>query len=658
MKRLIASASKRSELLILMFLVVANLGWIARDTRPWPVIDCYMQANNVLEALGRDPSVHVTGVRSFLTTLSQGGRPPLYQLCTIPFVTTLGYSEDAFQAVNLVFLALLFASVYRLCRELGGRLGGLVGGVSVVCFPPIVHILRQYRAYSGAIACIGLTLWALVVLIDRREARAAWGAAAGATAALLMHPFSAWVLFVPMASTWLWLLFVRPGSARRLDRHSPVEYLRERLGEPLLLKGLLPASLVPVVAVAGWYLTLGRANYYTLKMYNSSWLSAYRGGGRIALGHTSVPADVRWLAATSPQTISWPLAALTLVFVVWLLVKGNTRARFIVLWLVAAYLGLGVLAFALSWQYGAFLLPLVAAVLGPGVASLPRGTVRSVAGTMVILSSALTFSIVTWGFPQLPKGVARILGEERGNSQLGFSPDPPVKVHLPTAGLLSVVAAHQLSSGRRGASIFAMSPGLTSEAYRYIWLRNWPGKAIRIDGHRDPTWGATFPFEPLLQSRWLIVVDPLGRRYSGRRQRNPYVRALARFFQQPPRSFSESYTEAGRAAWPGGGDLVLYRRQRQASVDEIDDVVRALDLAPRFATTASLMAARALEREGRTGEALTRLEQAAEVQEQPPLVRARLLGKAQWVRKELRRARQAKGKRAGAATPKAGMISK
>ncbi len=86
-----------------------QLDWIRADRSFSPAPDSYVYLSRLLAYLDGPDGDGAPGVA--LGELSFRGRPPLYQLLTVPFLAVFGRSEDAATAVNLPFLALLLLSL-------------------------------------------------------------------------------------------------------------------------------------------------------------------------------------------------------------------------------------------------------------------------------------------------------------------------------------------------------------------------------------------------------------------------------------------------------------------------------------------------------------------------------------------------------------------
>ncbi|HHQ47522.1 MAG TPA: hypothetical protein ENK19_01385 [Acidobacteria bacterium] len=460
-------------------------------------------------------------------------------------------------------------------------------------------------------------MWTLLVLLRRRRPADAWTASAAATAALMMHPMVAYVLLVPMASTWLFLaLSGRPVSGSVGGSGEPRLGWRA-LRTPLSVRGLLPAAVLPILVVWWWYRYFGRFLVHYFHTLRSSWVAAFRGTSRIVASAANVPADWRWLARTSPHHMGSILALLTLLSAVALLARGGTRGRFVTLWLAAAYAGTGVVIDSLSWQYAAFALPLAAAVLAGGVSVCPL-RIRSVLAGLIVASSLVGFSILTWGVPSFSPAVARLLGIQREHCYLALCPDAPVSAHFPLDTALATVIS-QRPSGEE--SIFLATPVTLTATARYLLLRFHPKRRLRVVGTATPLFGNSLPFRSLLTSRWLLTLPPPS-------DHNPYLTAVFGMLRAPPPEVASSRRRVASFPWPGGRRLVLYERTRPPTLAEVDATLHALALPPRFVTGAALLAAGLLEREGRTDEAIDRLLAAARIEIQPPRLRAAILARA------------------------------
>ena len=103
----------------------ANVWWIRRDAAPWPhPRDPYVYLANTLRFVDELGAQGWSDPGGALTRLSFEGRPPLYQLLSVPFVLVGGRSEDAALLVNVLLVVVLLACVYGIGRiAANGRAG-------------------------------------------------------------------------------------------------------------------------------------------------------------------------------------------------------------------------------------------------------------------------------------------------------------------------------------------------------------------------------------------------------------------------------------------------------------------------------------------------------------------------------------------------------
>ena len=98
-----------------LYLVAANLIWIARDTRPpyWDMADKQIGALRIYDAVATS-GIGAIGQIPFLTD----SYPPLYHSIIAVFYAIFGKTVDAAQWANLPAIALLFIATYGIGRSL------------------------------------------------------------------------------------------------------------------------------------------------------------------------------------------------------------------------------------------------------------------------------------------------------------------------------------------------------------------------------------------------------------------------------------------------------------------------------------------------------------------------------------------------------------
>src|SRR5262245_6504414 len=95
------------------YLVIANLIWIAVDTRPpyWDMADKQIGALRIYDAASQ-AGIRALAMIPFLT----GPYPPLYHSIVAAFYALFGKTIDAAQWANLPAIGLLFISTYEIGR--------------------------------------------------------------------------------------------------------------------------------------------------------------------------------------------------------------------------------------------------------------------------------------------------------------------------------------------------------------------------------------------------------------------------------------------------------------------------------------------------------------------------------------------------------------
>lgn len=620
---------KRAELLLALFFVLAAFSWIVRDTTPMTVWDSYAEASNVLRVVDAGFPKTLGALSERLKTLREGGRPPLYQIATIPFVWIFGRSEDAIVSVNILFFAILLAGTYGFARAVGGRAAGLGAMIAIACFPPVIYLSHQYRMYNGAVAFVAVALFLLVCLFQRRTVGYVWASSLAVVMALLMHPVAARILFLPVVTVWVTVLLAPPNGATGRRDQSLWRRLIGRCTAPVVLKGLIPASVAVLGCLWAWYWLYGQYLMHIFVTMRTGWLQAFRGAAKM---HGEVPwvtGDLRWYPLTTAYAISMPLALLVVIGSVWLVAKGRTLERFLVLWLGAAYLALG-LQTRLSWTYGAFGLPLVAAVLGASATLRMPTKMRRVTVGGLVLFSLFNFAAVTWHLGFVPRQFARVYGMRPQPCGPLLCEKPAQHLYWPITDVVEALRTAESGPAiSKPVKAFTLTPRIPSSCFDFISGRFWGWNELRFVGSRFPGWGRSFPFEDLLRSDWIIVREPLDGTCRG--SWNPYRRALACFLMHPPGEFQRGHVLARRFGLQGGGSIALLKRTGPVTVAEVEATVKGLGLAAKYVTESSLVTAAILEREGKTAEALSRLEASEQVGGQPPWTRARILTTLGWL---------------------------
>jgi 4-amino-4-deoxy-L-arabinose transferase-like glycosyltransferase len=127
-------------------------------------------------------------------------RPPLFFLSAIPLYRLAGVSADVGTMVNVLYLAVLFGSVYSIGRRLGGRSVGLLAAFVVATLPMIYAISRFFYLELALTAMVTLSIYLLLASegFENRLASLLFGLSFG--------------LGLLTKRTYLVFLFAGPGS--------------------------------------------------------------------------------------------------------------------------------------------------------------------------------------------------------------------------------------------------------------------------------------------------------------------------------------------------------------------------------------------------------------------------------------------------------------
>lgn len=239
-------------LLALLWLLhaVATILWLRLDNR-FPVGEIAVQLTQslaVADALGR-PSLDVLS----RVAAASAGQPPLYYLATAPLIWLGGRGPDPATLVNLLWLALLMASVYSLARGLFSKVAdfsegwqrarlssplALAAAALVSLYPPVIAAVRIYDP-ALAVAALAALAVALLVASDglqRRPYAVGFGLtlAAGLLASSLFWAALLGPALIAVAQA------ARTPRPTRGSRRAPSRNALERFGRRL---GLAPAHV-------------------------------------------------------------------------------------------------------------------------------------------------------------------------------------------------------------------------------------------------------------------------------------------------------------------------------------------------------------------------------------------------------------------------------
>ncbi len=560
--------------LVLLMAVVATINtfWIRQDQSRMIKGDCYIYLTKLLSFVDNSDQKSLGNFWVSLERLSVEGRPPLYQLLTVPFIRVFGRSEDAALAVNLVFLVLLMVSVYNIGRLAANDVAGLLGTLLVVSYPPIIHLSRTYLPHAALPACVALSLWLLLMVIKERSIRSAWLYCATLAFGLLTHPYFAWAMAVPAFASFVYLsLFcTRPKFPRQLT--NTLRWFSGKVSDRFFLLGLLPGGVLALCLPLAWYVNFSYGLLGDMEVYGDA---AKRGPARMQ-GFPEVDSLLwRWVQ-TTPSAISNVLTLLLIVGVVSILVKRRVPALVLAFTLIVTYSIWSLRPIPRTWWYFAYVLPVAAATTAVGIMYIRSKWLSRPLIVLAAACSAFIYSVVTWGVSPWNRSFAVALGaplDQACRSRLTtvFCPTPPEADRWPARDVLRTVLKDPKCRERRPCSLMTTGD-LWMPRLRYFLIQDGNHGRVRISAQAHNRRGTGFNFEKLLNSDYLLYPDPKPPRMGV-----PYGIAAARFLQSPPARFASAHRTIARFDSPNGG-VKLIKRTKPLTFEEAEASIAALDL--------------------------------------------------------------------------------
>ncbi|HYR90721.1 MAG TPA: glycosyltransferase family 39 protein [Terriglobia bacterium] len=142
-----------------LYLVAADLIWIARDTRPpfWDMAEHESAALRIYEAFTGQ------GLRG-IADLSQvtAPYPPFYQSVVAGFYAVFGRSVDSAQSANLLAIGILLLATYGLGRTVLEPLPAAAAAVMVNFYPYMLWLSRETLIDYWLTSMVALAMWSLM----------------------------------------------------------------------------------------------------------------------------------------------------------------------------------------------------------------------------------------------------------------------------------------------------------------------------------------------------------------------------------------------------------------------------------------------------------------------------------------------------------------
>ncbi len=424
-----------------LYLVVANLIWIARDDRPpyWDMADKQIGALRIYDAVANS-GIRAIAVIPFLT----GPYPPLYHSVIAASYALFGKTLDAAQWANLPAIALLLLATYAIGRSVLKPFAAATGAVIVNFCPLLLWLSRETMIDYWLTSMVALSIWALIrtnEFSDRKRA-----VIFGIICGLGMLTKWTFAFFVILPALWF---------ARKNVKNAAI------------------AASIAAVLAAYWYAFAGRA-LLTLLSINAA--QSVSEGDPSHFGSGSI---VFYIRALEGSQLFLPLFIALLAGLILLLFNFNREWIPILLWIAGGWLGL------LLFQNKD---PRYTTPLLPAIALITAQVFQKKEFLVALLVPLLLVQhyLVSFGIPQLPSAIVLAKGGEGAiaydwniYTQRYFGWGPPAREDWKIDHVLKTVTSAQGRSIRLG--MVPDIPRFDTFAFEfYITLKKLPVSVNRL----------------------------------------------------------------------------------------------------------------------------------------------------------------------------------
>ncbi len=532
-----------------------HLIWIFKDQGRMIKPDSYVYLRNLLLFLD---DFSLQSLAASIDQLNTGGRPPLYQLVTTPFVLILGRSEDAALGVNFLFLLILIVATYNIGRIAANGRAGLLAAFLVVAYPPIIHLTRLYLPHAALPACLALNVWALLFLIQRNSIRSAWLFCATLTLGLLIHPRFISVAAVPAALSGIYLLFLSAHAKPRADLTTAGRWIRGLLRNPLAIYGMLPAALIALLPPAIWYGTQSDFLFKTIEDVSSS-------GVARSVGYRGIPHGFWFLARTAPAALSNFFALITAIGLMTSIFKRDLTLTFLAATFAGGYAVSSSNWFLVWWNFAA-LLPVAACLSAIWITNLRSRRLSNALTITCLAVGTVTLLVVSFGAQSWRRDLARMLGSplEDGTTceniySTAFCPSPPSPNHWPAAEMLHSITDDPECTTTTPCRILTVNHLKNSRATPGFWVRRVDYFVSRLRlGRRIKViyqGRSNLMLRSLLESDYILYPDIS----LSKKTHFSYYQAIIRALQFPPSYFDRTHKTISTFGSAGDGAKLLKR---------------------------------------------------------------------------------------------------
>ena len=586
----------------------AHIAWTTTNDAPALGNDHYLYLSRLFSFLNDSRFSTIQEIWFSLGQLSVVGRPPLYQILTIPFIVLFGRSEDSALLINLIFISLLVIVVYLLGAVAADRRSGLLAACIVVCYAPVVHLSRLYLPHLAVSATAAMTLWLLLLLAKTRSIKISWFLGLSLAAGLMIHPYYAWVAAAPtMLIGFYVLLFQNPPRRPASFRQASTWFVR-KVRDRFVILGLLPAALIAVGPFLLWYLSWGQRSF-------EQWSGQIARSRVLTIGFPGVEPSFWWYAQTAPGALSYPMCLFAIVGLVSVVIRPRSSTAFLLFTLVSAYSIYSCLP-TRWWTHFVPILPVVAVLTAVGVTSLRPVWLRRAALAISLVVSAFNFFFVSWGADSSAKSIAATLGSPlpdhvtcTSRPTAAFCPAPPQPGRWPFREVLLMVS-DQCQRKKRCQMMIVETPA--TPLFNYLLAKE------RIDNVRIVASSARvrsrriqneYNLDALFFSGYILDM------HTGLVIWNlPEDRASRKFLESPPSTFLMAHREVGRFDLPGstGRQAKLFKRISPVTAAEAEDSIAALKVPEKKKMRKFSVLARLYALEGDMGKARENFNQIAD----------------------------------------------
>ncbi len=560
--------------LLIVFVSLVQVAWILQDTRPQPGADPNHYLIKTFEFVATLKDQEGTQWWQSIPQLSLQGRPPLYQLASIPFIYLFGRSEDAALTINVVLEVILLLATYAIGKQAVDRKTGLIAALLVAAYPPIIGLSTIYRPHAALPAWVALNVWLLLRLMENRSMMGAWLFGGALGLGMLIHLNFLYLMLGPAILFGVYMLLFQTRPYCLVGIKELPHWLGMKLRDPFVLFGLLPAALIPLGLAASWYLPQSQALLALQQAVSENWVGE-------AYGFRDVPPSFWWYALTAPGAISYVLSAFLGLGLMMAVLRRGRGSLILLAVFITMYVSIGSRLGDKAWLHFAPVLPVAAALTASGLADIHSwlaarrwfGRLLPTALTLTCLSAAaLVFSTVTWGSGPWGPRITEWLGAPLNTGicqrrmNLAFCPNPPRSENWQVSNILQVLLDDPACQ-ESGCHLVVVPKvdNIDSFVFDYYLLRDFPEFRPKVRVTTADGWGGKGADGEWVVSDYLLYIqDPnaLGM------DRGKAIRAaVSTFLQAPAPTFAGLHQQVASFSLPPGWIARLVKRTKPLTMD-------------------------------------------------------------------------------------------